>query len=394
LGFTDKIYFGGIIMSSKTKTKEKKEIKTIYDIVNREMPFITASFAIHADGAFLNGAGLGTSSENRNVSTVKSYWRNKIQVPYVSSQSWRRWWRNTLIEETSWDESIIEPVMLSDGGSTNKIAGKLDPINYPEDDVFGYMFTKATSTEAKKSTRRLPEVQLVRPSTVKSSILRGIMNLSRVTSDEGFVHLKEGTPLPYTTEFYSAELTASLSFEIYRLGLYVNLGTNNNKEIDPFLVSENIELLDENDHPVIDKAKVYARKELIDYQNQTAGEILKALSKLRGGSKLTQFGVDVAPKYLILAGMNVSGMIFDDLIKEEKNAPILNLKAFKEIIGDYKDKFETPIYLGIRDGYLKNQDDIRNISEHEGIKIIHGTPIEVVNTFVGKHLSSQNQPSN
>jgi len=353
--------------------------KTIYDLVPRETRFITGSFAVHADGAFLNGAGLDTRGENRNVSTVKSFWRNKTPVPYVSAQAWRRWLRNTLVEETGWEPSIIEPVMTSDKGSSSKIAGKLDPLNFPEDDIFGYMFTAAKDKKESEVERRLPEVQLVRSSPFKTSILRGLPNLSKISTDEGFVHLKEGTPLPYSTEFYSAELGATFALELYRLGVFENIG-NSKDEIDPHLV-KNTDLLEEHDHPTINKAKVYVRKNVVDYQNNLAKELLNALAFLRGGSKLAQFGVDVAPKFLILAGMKVGGMIFDNLLINSGGSPALNLAALEEIVADYREKITTKIYLGIREGYLSNQEEIRQITELGGIEVVHGSPSSVAKKF-------------
>lgn len=355
-------------------------MKTIYDLVNRKSMFITTTFAIHADGAFLNGSGIDKRSENRNVSTVKSYWKNKKNIPYVSAQAWRRWLRNTLVEENNWNQSLIEPVLLSEKESTSKIAGQLDPINYPEDDIFGYMYTVAKEKKDEKFARRLPEVQLVRSSTIKTSILRGVTGLTSVSTDEGFIHLKQGTPLPYSTEFYSSEMIASISFEVYRLGMFVNFGDKNNNEIDPFLVDSSNELT-EIDHPVINKAKIYTRKDLTSYQNTLAGKVIKGISLLRGGSKMAQFGADVSPKLLIIAGMSVSGMIFNDLLVPDNDKPSLNIAAFKEIISDFNDKFTTPVFVGIREGYLSNQDDIRKLEEINGIKITHGTPISMANKF-------------
>lgn len=360
------------------KMVNEKKIKTLYNVSNRKTRYITAAFAVHADGAFLNGAGIDKRGENRNVSTVKSYWRNKTPVPYVSAQAWRRWLRNTLIEETEWDQSEIEPVMLSEKETSNKIAGKLDPLSYQEDDIFGYMFTVPKKKKDTKIDRRLPEIQLVRNSTLKTSILHGLPDLAQITTDEGFVHLREGTPLPYSTEFYSAELGAVFSLELYRIGIFVNIDNGKN-EIDPYLI-KNTDLLEIIDHPTITKGKVYKRKELEKHQDLLAGELIKAISKLRGGSKLAQFGADVSPKFLIIAGMKVGGMIFDNLIIPEAGKPSINILALKEIIEDYMDKFTSKIYIGIREGYLTNQEELRTL-KIKGIEIFHGTPISVSQKF-------------
>ena len=185
--------------------------------------------------------------------------------------------------------------------------------------------------------------------------------------------------MPYTTEFYSADLGASFSFEIYRLGMFVNI-EGSGHELDPYLV-ENSDVFEEVDHPVINKGKVYIRKDLHDYQNRIASEVVKGVSRLRGGSKLAQFGADVSPKFMILAGMSVGGMIFDNLIVPKDGLASLNIKALTEIVGDYKEKITTKIYIGIREGYLANQEEIRALDKISGIPVVHGTPISVSEQF-------------
>ena len=63
-----------------------------------KLTHITGTFLIQAEGAFLNGAGLDTG-EDRNAVIPKTYLDGRNRVPYVSSQAWRRWLRNTFQEE-------------------------------------------------------------------------------------------------------------------------------------------------------------------------------------------------------------------------------------------------------------------------------------------------------
>jgi len=104
---------------------------------------IVGTFIIHADATFLNGAGIAEGGEDRNVVIPKTLWQQingkPTEIPYVSAQSFRRWLRNTSNEENNWNASELHSIGESSKGSTNKIATFLDPINYPEDDIFGYM---------------------------------------------------------------------------------------------------------------------------------------------------------------------------------------------------------------------------------------------------------------
>ncbi|MDH5403420.1 MAG: hypothetical protein OEZ01_05035 [Candidatus Heimdallarchaeota archaeon] len=361
-------------------------MNTIKELVQRNTTHLSGMFTIHADGAFLNGAGLG-SGEDKNRTTVKTYYRHKA-IPYVSSQAWRRWLRNTLIDETGWKASEIEAVMWNKKGNTSKVAGQLDPLNYPEDDIFGYMFAvkggeaskKDESTEdddEKKADRRLPTKGLIRNSPFKSSLLRGVASLTRVAKDDGYVHLRDDTPVPYTTQFYSGELSALFGLDVYRLGVFEKKGSVS-EELDEFLISENKDLIDTSEHPMYKDGTLVMRKELIPYQNSTTMELLKALARLRGGAKLAQFGVDVSPRLMIVVGMKSGNLLFDDLLIELEGQPGLNLEALKQIISDYKDRFTTSVFIGYRTGYLANEKELSELSEVNGVKIIHGSPIEIV----------------
>src|SRR5208283_2868069 len=108
----------------------------------KNLTHIAGTFLIEAPASFLNGAGLA-KVENQNVTVPKTFKDGPNRVPYVSSQAWKRWLRNTLIEETGWPASELTVADLSDvKQTTNKIKGALNPVEYPEDDIFGYMFAK------------------------------------------------------------------------------------------------------------------------------------------------------------------------------------------------------------------------------------------------------------
>ncbi len=352
---------------------------TIKEIVKRKTTHINGAFLIHAPSSFLNGAGLG-SGEDKNTSTVKSFWYNKTRVPYVSSQAWRRWLRNTLIDQTGWPKSEIEAIGWNNDGSTNKVAGKLDPITYPEDDIFGYMFASGKDVNPKDERIKrdhIPSEQLVRPSAFKSSILRGVDGLISVTKDQGFVHLADDTPLPYTTEFYAAELMALFSLEVYRLGVFEKKGKVS-QELDPYLKEKHKDLIEVKEHPVYSNGEIVVRKgDLVKYQNELASALVKSIARLNGGAKMAQFGTSLNPSLLMVAGMGVGVIPFEHLISNDSGKPSLNVEALKELIKDYKDRFTTPFYIGVLRGYLANDEEVRNLGEVEGVTIVVDTPIQV-----------------
>src|SRR5215475_7719043 len=100
---------------------------------------VVGTFLIQAEGAFLNGAGLGAGAD-RNMTVPKTFNDFRDRVPYVSAQAWKRWLRETFQEENP-DEpaAVLRPLQEGTRGQTTKIGTDMDPVMYAEDDVFGYM---------------------------------------------------------------------------------------------------------------------------------------------------------------------------------------------------------------------------------------------------------------
>lgn len=335
---------------------------------------ITGALLIDATATFLNGAGLGVQEDKNRVipKTYKEKVNNRLEdVPYVSAQSWRRWLRDTTNEENNWNPSELRAVGEgSEKGTTNKIATELNPIEFPEDDLFGYM-------KAGKGN----EESVQRTSPFKSSILKGIKNMRTINIDEAFVHLKEGTPLPYSTKFYSAHLEGFFNLEYYRLGVYDNLGSK--QELSSEMVEKHGSIL--NQFSLGGKFSRYELKNATENRNNNAAGLLKGLAYLRGGAKQAAFGADVSPKVLILAGLESANPIFNNLFIGTGEKPILNIELLLELSKDYKDKLATPIYVGFRKGYLQNEEEI-----NEKLKkgFVLASPVDIVNQFNKNYLTN------
>ncbi len=360
---------------------------------NKEMSHIVGTFLVSAQGAFLNGAGIDTSGEDRTSVIPKQFSDGKYRVPYVSAQAWRHWLRDTLIEETGWQKSALRAIKLSAKGTTSKISGELDPINYPEDDLFGYMRaeegqgrTKNPKEESASGEQKGTKVKaLIRASPFMSSILVSLRKLGWKGKDEGFVHLEEGTPVPYSTVFYNTNLQAIFGLDMTRAGVFRNVG-------------DRVELREDLIKPGIESGKLKEREENIyelSDSNTTkvrAGELLHAISVLRGGAKQAAFATDVSPKVLILAGLDCGNLIFNNLFEDNPDqaasyGPIIKVEALKEIASDYADRLVTPVYIGIRKGYLnpENETTVHALGNDDS-RFVVDTPINITKAFVSEHL--------
>lgn len=337
---------------------------------------ITGALLIDATAAFLNGAGLGVGEDKNKV--IPKTFREKVngraeEVPYVSAQSWRRWLRETTNEENGWRPSELKAIKQSAKGSTTKIATELNPIEYPEDDLFGYM--KSGGGETK-------EESIQRTSPFKTSILKGIKNMRVMNNDEAFVHLKEGTPLPYSTRFYSTHLEGFFNLEYYRLGTFDNLGSH--QELSKEVVNTHIDKFDVSE--IYDgRFKRYTLKNVTDIRKKHSAGLLKGLAYLRGGAKQSAFGSDVSPKVLIIAGIESANPIFNNLFIGTGERPIINIELLQEIANDYKSKLATPIYIGIRKGYIQNESEVYNLNSG----FIVDTPVGIVNHFTNEYLKHE-----
>ncbi len=360
----------------------------------KQMSHIVGTFLVSAHGAFLNGAGIDPSGEDRNSVIPKQFSDGKYRVPYVSAQAWRRWLRDTLIEETGWQKSILRAIKLSKKETTSKIAGELDPINYPEDDLFGYMRAEEGQGRSKKTeeessgeeTQQRTKVKpLIRASPFMSSILMSLRKFGWKGKDEGFVHLEKGTPLPYYTVFYNTNLQAIFGLDMTRTGVFRNVG-------------DRIELREDLIKPEMESGKLKEREENIYELSDSnvakirAGELLHAISILRGGAKQAAFAADISPKVLILAGLDCGNLILnnifeDNLDQASPDGPSIKVETLKEIVSDYTDRLITPVYVGIRKGYLNPENEkLAYALGANDSRFVVDTPINITKAFVSEHL--------
>lgn len=348
------------------------------------------TFLIQAEGAFLNGAGL-EAGEDRNAVGPKTFSHFRDRVPYVSAQSWKRWLRDTFQEENP-DEPAAELKATLTGakGQTTKIGTDMDPVKFAEDDIFGYMRAEkgqgraavdveeepGEEDESTVSSQRSEKVTAVmRAAPFSASILASLRKSGWQGKDEGFVHLKEGTPLPYRTHFYNTQLQGVFGLNYARLGVFRNEGDR--IELDQTLVADQLkgggirkpdggrEIYEIADNP---------RKE-------RATKILKALAVLRGGAKQAAFATDVAPKVIILAGLSCGNLIFNNLFEDTEEGTKLKLDTLKEVIADYADRIVTPVFIGVRTGYLQPESEKELhcwVEQEADQKVVLSTPVEAV----------------
>lgn len=417
----------------------------------KKLTHIVGTFLIKAEGAFLNGSTAETY-EGNPITTPKTLKEFNNKIPYVSSQAWRHWLRETYQEENPSDPTTpIETTGIDSGESkekytTKKVGTNIDPVKYAEHDIFGYMAAKeGQGSKGIKATIRSSPFQssilmsvrksgwegidkgFVYPKSVAVSMYQEILNklteeksklsadskskvnavkelLTKDISREDLVNELEDkleaikdeggkkeiefainqivrtvpTSLPYTTRFYNTHLQGVFGLAYHRIGLFRNAGDREELEnvlVEKYKLEDKIKVVPTNDK----NAKVYEIKNKEDRLKRTE-KILRSLAFLRGGAKQAQFGTDVSPKVMVIAGLTCGNLIFNDLFEDTKEfvtSPIekrgadtaeiieskvvggtrIKLNTLKQVISDYADRIITPVYIGIRSGYLSRESE-------------------------------------
>ena len=106
---------------------------------------------LDVDVVALNNAGKDTTSNNDNITRTKSINKDGQNYVYVSGQAWRYWWRETLQYVYGWTLSPITRGKSIVFTNTN-------PIDYPDDDVFGYMRAASETNEDEKGKKKTKNI--------------------------------------------------------------------------------------------------------------------------------------------------------------------------------------------------------------------------------------------
>lgn len=353
---------------------------------NKQLTHVVGTFLIQAEGAFLNGAGTEPYGQG-DITIPKTFMTlregRQAPIPYVSSQAWKRWLRDTFQEENPKEPKLqIVTTDVNKQNNTNKVGAEVDPVKFAEADIFGFMKAEKGQGKTKEvvvdeedsdeesrednSQGREKVKPSIRTSPLQSSILVSLRKTGWEGIDKGFVHPKglskevadknpdaNPTPLPYNTKFYNTQLQGIFGLSYSRLGVFRCEGDR--IEIDQTLAKK---YLDENkieQHPDFPGRKVYRMTD--NPRKDRATKILKSLSVMRGGAKQAQFGTPVHPQILILAGLTSGNLIFNNIFEDSPNGPKIKIETLEEVLKDYTPRLASNIYIGIRTGYLESENE-------------------------------------
>ncbi|AKB85837.1 type I-B CRISPR-associated protein Cas7/Cst2/DevR [Methanococcoides methylutens] len=316
---------------------------------------------IDAPHSALNNAGNDAGERTENIVRVKKIRKGRSVYPYVSGQALRYWWRSTLAEKYNWNLSPIS--------REKKIAfTSANPVEYDDDDIFGYM----------RALKKADGGTVSRSSVLKNSPLVSVVGQTP-TSDFGVMaRQKEGDPVPYEHEFYSAVLKGIFSLDLDNVGVIYRSEKGGYQNMYPKL-----EEIAAEKGAIEDEGKWIMPEEV---RVKRATETINVLPYLSGGAKQAAHLTDVAPKLLILAVIDGGNHLFMNIAKEDGGEPTINMDALYDVISDYSELLISDIYIGRRKGFMdESEEDFQKLVEDHGKndkKVIYGSINEIVESFV------------
>ena len=332
------------------------------------MKTIIGSYLINAPFSALNNQGIDSRSGNENEVATKTIQSPEGRRPYISAQALRYWWRSVLETKYDWKCSPVEKV------GANQAITRANPLEFDDDDIFGYMSARKAEVEGKKKAEN---ITVTRTSPLKCSPLIGLPISPK--SDFGVMNRKfEGNPVLFAHQFYSNIFKGIFALDLDLVGTFTAIDKPGSKNLSPDLAAEYESL-----GYYVSESKYYRLPEEI--RKRRVSDTISALKYLSGGAMQALHHTDVTPKAILLSTLNGGNNIFMDVFPHNNyENGLINLDTLSEILCDYKDDLTT-VYLGWTSGFGSDKDkEIFQYEAPKGVTLTVTTPAQAIDEFVSK----------
>lgn len=332
------------------------------------MAHVTGLLLIDAPASALNNLGQIEGERYDNSTGVKVIRANDGPYPYVSAQAFRYWLRQTLATDSKWKAAPIyreEKIAYTDA----------NPIEYWDDDLFGYMRapSKKESAKAKREadTSRVGETEttdtVTRVAPFRVSTLVSIAPL-RPTSDFGVMARHEGNPVPHEHQFYRTTLKGLFSLNLRQCGAFSYKQKTGFRNLDDVRTK----IAEEHKLELVKSEKIYRLTSKQRLERVTT--LFEGMARLEGGAKQSLHYTDVAPTVVVLGVTKGGNHIFGHVIGANGDGlPEAKVDALTEALRVFSDDLLSNIYVGWVRGYAdKEREKVVALAEKdERIKISH-----------------------
>ena len=331
---------------------------------------------LDVDVVALNNAGKNNSTLNDNGVATKTILKNGRTYVYVSGQAWRYWWREALQKNCGWK---LSPVIRD-----SKIAyTHANPVEYPDDDVFGYMRAATEIVKNEKGKEKKENITVTRVSPLKNS---AIVSVASVTVAENWSSMarQEGDSVPYTKQEYCAVMKGMFSLDLSMIGTFSNYNKTGYMNLSETSKQEALKKgATETDDPFVCNQKLIRLDR--EVRVQRAADTVKALKYISGGAMQTDNLGDVTPKFIILATTNTGNHPFSHVATAaggfDKTAQ-LNVAGIEEVIEDYRDTFVGKIFIGKRSGFWDEENEpLKALADKYKDLVVFGAVNEMIDAY-------------
>ena len=331
---------------------------------------------LDVDVVALNNTGKSTTSNFDNAVATKTIFKNGKSYVYVSGQAWRYWWREALQKNLGWK---LSPVIRD-----SKIAyTNANPIEFPDDDVFGYMRAASEEIVDDKGKKKNVNITVTRISPLKNSAIISAASVRPVENWSSMAR-QEGDSVPYAKQEYSAIMKGMFSLDLNMIGTFSNYNKTGYQNLSDKLKAEALE----NGAVEIDDNFVETKK-LIQLPKPTrvsrAVDTISALKNISGGAMQTNNMGDVTPKFIVLATTNTGNHPFSHIAKskgERDEVVVLNIDGLEEVLNEYKDNFKGKIFIGKRSGFFDDENEsLKKLQEKFSNTVVLGTINEAIDQY-------------
>ncbi len=316
------------------------------------MSFLTGTYAIYAPASALNN-GEGSGDIKAEVKAIRV---QRYEYPYVSAQSARYWLHSTAERRTS--ERAMSPIAHGKGNKQQAFTVG-DPITYWDDDLLGYM--RAEKAEKDEDGKKIKsDGTLTRISPFRTGTLVAA-SPTEIVTDFGVMARGSGYPVLHAHEFYRATLVGQFSLDLSAVGTFSYMNRSGQRNLG----AEGIARANAEGLEHLIERKAY-RLPFAERVGRVA-DLLRAFARLEGGAKQTLHYTDVSPAFVCMAVLHGGNNPFGALIAPTA-LPELHLGVLEESITAYPDEFQSPLYIGLRQGFMDSA--FTTLAERE-IAVVH-----------------------
>lgn len=331
---------------------------------------------LDVDVVALNNSGKSTTSNFDNAVATKCIYKNGKSYVYVSGQAWRYWWRDALQKNLNWQ---LSPVIRE-----SKIAyTNADPIEYADDDIFGYMRAASEIRKDEKGKEKKENITVTRISPLKNSAIVSAASV-RPVENWSSMSRQEGDAVPYGKQEYSAIMKGMFSLDLVMIGTFSNYNKTGYQNLSQLLKKEAHEkgAVEISDEYVPNQKLIQLPSEV---RIKRAQDTIQALKYISGGAMQTNNLGDVTPKFIILATTTTGNHPFSHVVKsrgERDEAVVLNISGLKEVLIEYKDIFVGKVFIGKRNGFFDDDEqDLKALQEEFNTLLEYGPVNEIIDNY-------------